>query len=182
MKIAICLPTNRGLRPKTLESLLKLIAHSKLEYEVLISTKGFNTAENRTWLAAQAVKRNCTHTFWVDDDMIYPEDTLERLLAHDKDIVGAKYANRRGDGEVIEYFGDPLTGMFKCKALGGGCVLVRSDVFRKIKQPWFWYVINPNGAIIMSNDWYFCKKARESGYDIWCDSALKVGHISEHEY
>lgn len=182
-KIAIGLPTNRGLKPKCFQSLLELIAYKPYNYHIIVSTEGFNTAENRTWLTAQAVKAGCTHIFCVDDDMIYEKDTLEKLLAHDKDIVGAKYANRRGDGDVIEYLDEGMGGnLIKVKALGGGCVLIKADVLRKIPQPWFWYKILPTGAVSMSHDWYFCEKAREAGYDIWCDPRISPKHISEKEF
>ena len=184
IKIAIALPTNRGLKPKTLQSLLELVAYKPYNYEIIIGTEGFNTAENRTWLVAQASKAQCTHIFCVDDDMIYEKDTLEKLLSHDKDIVGAKYANRRGTGEVVEYLDDSHTNLklIKVKALGGGCVLIKMDVFTKVSQPWFWYKIAPTGAVSMSHDWFFCEKAREAGYRIYCDISIKPGHIATKEY
>lgn len=182
-KIGIALPTNRGLKPKTLQSLLELIVYRPYAYEILISTEGFTTAENRTWLTAQLIKKGCTHIFFVDDDMIYEENTLEKLLSHDKDIVGAKYANRRGDGDVIEYFDEPIEGdLVKVKSLGGGCVLIKSEVFKKIPQPWFWYKIAPSGAVTMSHDWYFCEKARENSFDVWCDMSISPLHIGEKQF
>ena len=186
LKIGIGLPTNRGIKPKTLQSILELIAHNSYDYSILVSTEGFNTAENRTWLTAKLAKEGCTHILFLDDDMIYPPDALERLLSHDKDIVGAKYHNRRGGekgGEVIEYLENRSdTELFECIALGGGLLLVKSEVFRKVPQPWFWYKIAPSGMVMMSNDWFFCEKARESDYKIWCDPTIKPGHIGLKEY
>lgn len=182
-KICLALPTNRGLKPRTLQSLLELVAYKQYDYHILISQKGFNTAENRTWLTAQAGKAGCTHIFFVDDDMVYEKDTLEKLLSHDKDIVGARYANRRGEGVVIEYLdGERNDDFFECAALGGGCVLVKMDVFRKVQQPWFWYKIADNGMVTMSHDWYFCEKAREYGYKVWCDATIRPGHIGLKEF
>lgn len=185
-KICIALPTNRGLRPKCLQSVLEMLAYKSYDYHILVSTEGFTTAENRTWLTAQAVKAQCTHILFLDDDMVYEPDSLERLLAHDKEIVGAKYHNRRGGengGEVIEYLDEKSdTDLFKCNALGGGLLLVKTGVFIKTPQPWFWYKINESGMVTMSNDWFFCEKARESGYEIWCDPTLKPGHIGKKEY
>lgn len=182
-KIGIALPTNRGLKPKCLQSVLEMLAYKPYDYEILVSTEGFTTAENRTWLTAQLVKKGCTHILFLDDDMVYERDTLERLLRHDKDLVGAKYANRRGDGEVVEYLEDKnALNLFKVKALGGGCVLIKAEVFHKVEQPWFWYEILPSGAVSMSNDWYFCKKATEAGYDIWCDPTLMPGHLGEKTF
>lgn len=181
VKLALLLPTNRGLKAKTLQSLLELVAHTPVQI-VLISTEGFTTAENRTWLAVQAIKQGATHLFFVDDDMVYEKDTLEKLLKHDVDIVGAKYANRRGAGEVIEYLETPDSSFFKVKALGGGCVLIKSAVFTKIPQPWFGYKTLPTGAVSMSHDWFFCEKAREAGFDIWCDGTIRPGHIATKQF
>lgn len=183
IKIAVAMPTNRGLKPKTLQSLLELVAYKAYNYEIIIGTEGFNTAENRTWLVAQASKAGCTHIFCVDDDMVYEKDTLEKLLSHDRDIVGARYANRRGTGEVVEYLdGAEQATLQEVKALGGGCVLIKMDVFTKVSQPWFWYKIAPTGAVTMSHDWYFCEKAREAGYKVYCDMTIMPGHISKKEF
>jgi len=177
MDTIIAIPTNRGIKPQTLQSLLGLRGYQ----DVLVSSEGFNTAENRTWLAAQAIKKGAKYIFWADDDMIYEPDTIERLRAHDKDIVGAKYPNRRGDGEVVEY-GDETGDLIRVKALGGGCVLTKAEVFYKIPQPWFWYKINEHGAVTMSHDWWFSERAREHGYEVWCDTTLKPGHIGKKEF
>ena len=189
IKIAVAMPTNRGLKPKTLQSLLELVAYKAYNYEIIIGTEGFNTAENRTWLVAQASKAGCTHIFCVDDDMVYEKDTLEKLLSHDKDIVGARYANRRGTGEVVEYLTEDQTltdgkddDLIMVNALGGGCVLIKMDVFTKVSQPWFWYKIAPTGAVTMSHDWYFCEKARDAGYKVWCDLSIMPGHIGKKEF
>lgn len=179
LKIAVGLPTNRLIKPKTALSVLKLVAHLKLDYHFLVSTKGYNTSENRNYIAAQAVKNDCTHLFFVDDDMILPEDTLDRLLAHDKDIVGAIYKTKyETQAEVIEYLNDERpTELFKCGALGTGCLLIKTEVFKNLPQPWFKYEWNPNGSVKRSHDWIFCEDARNQGYDIWADPTLEVGHL-----
>ena len=182
--IALLLPTNRGLKTKTLQSLLEMVALTPVE-TVIIGTEGFTTAENRTWLTVQAIQAGATHLLFVDDDMVYAKDTIEKLMEANVDIVGAKYANRRGTGEVIEYLGDstiPVDTRYKVKALGGGCVLIKADVFKKVPQPWFGYKTLPTGAVSMSHDWFFCEKAREVGYDIWCHSEVKPGHIAIKEF
>ncbi len=183
-KIAIGIPTNRLLKPKMALSLLRLIAHSKHEYEPIVSERGYNTSENRNWLAAQAVKRGCTHLFFVDDDMIFPEDTLDKLLAHDKDIVGAVYNTKYEEQvPVVEYLDDQRpTELFKCGAIGTGCLLIKTDVFRKVPQIWFNYEWNDNGSVKMSHDWYFCHKARECGFEIWANPNLEIKHIGLYEY
>ena len=56
---------------------------------------------------AQAYKEKCTHILFSDDDMEYPPDTLQKLLAHDKDLIGTLYNIRRlPPAYVIEYEGE----------------------------------------------------------------------------
>ena len=164
---------------------MQLVFYSKHDYSFLISTKGFNTAENRNYIAAQAIKNGSDYLLLTDDDMIFEPEVLDRLLAHNKDIVGAIYNTRRGEisSPIIEYFDEKRpTELFKCGALGGGLLLIKTKVFLKIKQPWFGYEWYDNGMVKMSNDWWFCYEARRAGYDIWADSRLEVKHIGDYEY
>lgn len=196
MKIAIGLPTNRSVKPKMMESLLKMVTHSKYNYHFIISNKGYTTAENRNYIMAQALKNNCSHILLTDDDMIFEQDSLDRLLAHKKHIVGGTYNVRRTpeevgnvDRKVIDYFrdeeGSPITKddeIFKCKALGGGLLLIDLSIIPKMKTPLFWYEVHEVGMITMSNDWWFCREARRVGYNVWCDPTLKIKHIGDYEY
>lgn len=184
MKIAIGIPTNRLIKPKTAQSLLDLVANCKHDYKILVSTRGFNTSENRNWIATQAVNSGCDYLFFVDDDMILPPDTLDRLLAHNKEIVGGVYKTKyEVQADVCEYFDDERPqGVFKVKALGTGCLLIKAEVFRKLPQPWFKYEWNDNGSVRRSHDWIFCEDARNAGIDVWADNTLEIKHIGKKTY
>lgn len=184
IKVALGLPTNRLVKPKTAKSLLDLVNQTKHEYKIIVSIRGYNTAENRNYISAQAVNAGCDYIFMVDDDMIYEPDTLEKLLAHKKDIIGGMYFTKyEKQAPVIEYLDDERPeALFECGSLGGGLMLIKCDVFKKISQPWYGYVWNDNGSIKESNDWYFCHKAKDSGFKIWCDPEVKAKHIGQHEF
>ena len=186
MKIAIGLPTNRLIKPKTAQSLLELVNQTKHNLEIIVSTKGYNCAENRNYIATQAVKRECTHLFHVDDDMIYEPDTLDRLLEHDKDIVGGLYKTKYPEWQdyVIEHLhdGNIQDQLFECAALGTGLLLVKTDVYKQSPQPWYGYVWYDNGMVKESVDWTFCKNARNTGFKVWCDPNVKAKHIGQYEY
>lgn len=184
MKIALGIPTNRLIKPKTALSLLRLAAHSKHDYTFIVSTRGYNTSENRNYIAAQAIKNGCDYLLFVDDDMIFPPDTLDRLLAHDKDIVGGIYMTKyEVQAPVIEYL-DPTrpSELFKCGAIGTGCLLIKTEVFKKVPQIWFEYEWHPNGMVKTSHDWLFCHKAGRHGFDIWADPTIPVKHIGQYEF
>lgn len=182
-KIAVGIPTNRLIKSKTAQSLLRLVNYSNFDYEIIISTRGYNTSENRNYIAAKAVNSGCTHLFFVDDDMILPKNTLEVLLKHDKDIVGAVYKTKYEiQADVCEYFDEKREDFMKVKALGTGCLLIKTDVFKNLPQPWFKYEWNDNGSVKRSHDWIFCEDALNNGYDIWADRTLEVKHIGQKEY
>lgn len=183
MKIAIGIPTNRKINAKTAESVLRLLAHSKLDFHIIVSTRGYNTSENRNFITHETLVKGCTHLFFVDDDMVLPEDTLIRLLARDKDIVGGVYKTKyEVQADVCEYFDEKRDDFMKVKALGTGCLLIKTEVFKKLPMPWFKYEWLPNGFIKRSHDWIFCEDARNAGYDIWADRTLELGHIGQKIY
>jgi hypothetical protein len=181
LKIAIGIPTNRLIKSKTAQSVMNLVAYTKnVEFEILVSTRGYNTSENRNWIAAKAVNSGCDYLFFVDDDMILPKDTLERLLEASKDIIGGVYLTKY---EVQDYVYELLPGtqpdkdIFEVAAIGTGAMLIKCDVFRKLPQPWFKYEWNQNGSVKRSHDWIFCEDARNAGYKVWAEPRLEIGHI-----
>lgn len=123
---------------------------------------------------------------WIDSDMVFPDDALLRLLAHDKDIVGANYRTRQppysfagwyldgGDGQVL----DP--GLHRMSHLPAGLMLVKFDIYRKLAAPWY---RAPQAKGEDRDEVYFCNRARKAGYEIWCDHDLtkQVVHIGEQQ-
>jgi len=123
--------------------------------------------------AAQIMK--ATHLMFFDTDMIFPADTLSRLLAHDKDIVGATYSKRAPpfhslavteEGEHIHI----TSGLRRVQLLPTGCMLIRTSVFNILAKPYFNLV--SEGDQLRGEDYYFCEKARAAGLEIWCDGDL----------
>ena len=125
-----------------------------------------------------------THILFVDSDVLPRSSTLERLLKADKDIItgvypattksGLAWSVSKGDGliEVGQLPHDP----FKVEYCGFGVVLVKFKVFEKLQWPYWKNEFKP-GGIVKGEDVYFCDKAREAGYDIWCDPKVKCNHI-----
>lgn len=126
------------------------------------------TAAARNCSAAKAVGEGFTHLLFLDMDMTFHPQTVKRLLKHDVDIVSGMYRARRGDPSPFFAFNfDAVTGvpkslgcidmtgpeLLKVDGLPTGCLLIKSDVFRKLDeqaftngdkgpaagQPYFWY-------------------------------------------
>ena len=158
------------------------------KYEVLyISGADVAIARNNLAEAARG-----EYIFWVDDDVLPPPDTIKKLYAHDKDIVSGLYFSRqpphypqihmfddkdcRFASSVVDYERNALIEIDAC---GAGCMLIKRKVFDKIKKPYFNYVPATETEPKMGEDYYFCKKVKEAGMKVYCDTSVICKHIGE---
>jgi hypothetical protein len=151
---------------------------------------GQSPARNRNIIIRQALDIDCTHILFLDDDVICPPDILPRLLAHNKDIVTGLYLMRNHPHFPIAFDFADETGkarhlimdnyrnqnLVEIVATGLGCVLIRTDVFRAMKEPWI--RIGELESDMWCDDLGFYKRARELGYKLWLDTTIHVGHIA----
>ena len=173
MSVLIGLPTTGLVKSMTAYDLFSLGQHTKAVLEVINSC---NVPKNRNFLAKLAVSGNYSHLLSIDSDMRFPPDTLERLLARDKDIIGVPYYKRQLPLEPtylpVSQESDDL---YECVHMGTGMLLIKTEVFKKLPQPWFDYVD-------MGSDRHFCRLARQHGYKVWADPTIKINHIGDYEY
>lgn len=105
---------------------------------------------------------------FVEHDMIFPPNGLDRLLAHNLDCVGATYRKRSYPFDLID-FGLPLsppiqnpraTGVHEWQYMPCGFLLTRTDVFRALKCPWFWDTPGTKHTGFETQDCNFSRYAR----------------------
>lgn len=157
----------------------------------LIGAPSDNAAAGRNFIIKEALKIPAmTHIFFLDADTWPPADTLERLLAHDRDIVaGATWmfsdrklkwsVSRQGDGKgFYKWLGAgelPKSGLFRALAVGGSTILIKRKVFEKLGWPWYKKEYFKDGTRTTS-DVYFCNKVKAAGFEIWCDPSVRCDH------
>lgn len=204
MKVTLAICTNRGVRPKTVESLLKLVAYDKqTDFHIILAERGYTVAENRNYSVIQAQRNGSDYLAFWDDDMIFPENTLEKLLALKKDIVGVNSYSRclplsstvglmDKDGNYKHPNKYPSWEMkipdepFQAFFVGCGICLIDMKVFEKLKKPYFAFETYKTGELkgMISNgeDGVFCREARKAGFEVWVDPTIGVGHLGEFEF
>ncbi len=151
--------------------------------------------ENANNLVELAKGKKASHIFFVEHDMAFEPDTLQKLLDLDKDVVAASYSGRKLPREPLVYQQNPdnkeLYRMnydiwpdkpFKCYGVPTGCTLVKMGVFEKIKKPYFFFEYTEEGKMKMSQDIYFSKKVNEAGLEVWCHPTLNVIHCGDFDY
>ena len=188
MKIAICIPVASDgiIKAKTSLAIMNVIKKAK-DYEVIPMFQfGAYVFENRQEMVFFAQLQKCSHIFFVDYDMIFDPEILNILLSRNKDIIGVNYMMRKLPPRTTVLADEKekitLDRLFKCHGIGMGVALIKMSVFDKISPPWFHFDFDERGRISVSEDYYFCNKARQEGYDIWVDPTIKVGHLGDYIY
>jgi len=152
---------------------------------------GAPTPVARNKLVKMAQESRASHIFFIDSDNVLPAGTLDQLLSYDLDIVGAWYVRKLRPFtpvvlEEVDTKGDkrpyhpiwPERKLQKVDGLGCGAMLIKMEVFNKVERPYFDYRFTDDPIFYTSEDIYFCQKAIEAGYDVWCDGTLMLGHIT----
>jgi hypothetical protein len=126
----------------------------------------------------------------IDTDMKFPPYGITRLIERDKDIIGGFYVRKTSDHRPLifefnedtnfeEIFEFPRDKPFQVDGVATGFLLVKKSVFQKFASE----NIAPFDCVPalsgrpLGEDLSFCKKARQLGFEIWCDPTIPLGHI-----
>lgn len=140
------------------------------------------------------LQSDCTHIFFIDSDVIPPNDGLDLLLEADVDVISGCYpsvwydgkkremsqrnnvfAEVREDGELVEAKGK---GVQKIHSAGAGCLLIKRHVIEQtVDAPHFMFEYNSAGIMIVGEDVYFCNKVRDAKVDIYAHFGVQCNHV-----
>lgn len=153
----------------------------------IVNAKSSLVMIGRNQIVEAARLAKATHLLFLDSDLVFPPDTLARLLAHDKDIVGGLYVQRVPPHHPLGMTFDGqhamvTAGLQRMKIMPTGCLLLRLSIFNQLPKPWF--NTQSVGEKILGEDYYFCERAHEAGFEIWCDGDLsqEIAHIGQKNY
>lgn len=191
--ILIAIPINKYIEPGTFKSIYDLIIPDgyRTEFQFFF---GYQIDQIRNLISEWAKRYD--YLFAVDSDIILPRDALKRLIEADKDIATGMYIQRIPGTQTLEVYGIndhggmyniPFSlldkkGLVEVAACGFGCCLVKGEVFRKLPYPHFYYKSAINHKDTVSEDVYFCSKARQHGFRVWVDTDLRCDHIGGYTY
>lgn len=160
----------------------------------------------RNAIVEGALQTACDYLLFIDDDHVLDAEGtsgfdasgnsvgssgyafVDKLISHmeaDKSIgiCGVVYYHRGAqcrpvlmkEGKDGGYFwmrDDEITGELQEVAVqGGGCMLLRLSMFDRIKAPWF------EPEFDLGTDIQICKKARDAGFKVCCDTSIHIGHV-----
>lgn len=186
--ILIAVPTNKYIEPETFKSIYDLEVPegyiTKFQFFY-----GYQIDQIRNLIADWA--QHYDYLFSVDSDITFASDTLKKLLSHDKDVVSGLYIQRKPGEHILELYrgrqnipyGDIKgLGLVEVDGCGFGCVLVKSEVIRKIGYPQFKYISALDHKDTQSEDTFFCMRAKQLGFKVWADTSILCDHIGTTKF
>ena len=192
-KILIAVPCMDQVPAQFAQSLATL---TKVDICVVAFQIGSLIYTSRENLAAEAIRRGADYVFWLDSDMIFAPDTLQRMLADieqagDGAIITGLYFRRvapftptlfetlkiENDVSTWTDFKEIPEEKFEVEGCGFGCVLTPTECFMDIlaKDE---HLFTPIAGV--GEDLSFCWRARQAGWKIICDPAIELGHVGHH--
>lgn len=167
MSVCLVMPVHSEVEEKTKACLRGLFVHSAA------CVKGFTDvviARQRAIL--KALESDASHLLLCDSDMWgFSNETIEKLLKADKDIISADYPNRHKEGwhSVHEYGPDDTL-----KKMAMGFCLIKREVFENVKE-WFPRCYDDKG-FILSEVASFSYAAKNAGYELHIAKDIILGH------
>jgi hypothetical protein len=161
----------------------------------------------RNQMATDALAQGFHELMWIDADVVFDPDDVERLRVHDLPLVCGLYAKKSrrqfacaflpGAREVL--FG-PNGGVTEVLYCGFGFVLSRRPVYEAMQRqlhlpvcnrrfrsplvPYFAPLVVGEGeeAWYLGEDYAFCERARRCGFRVLADLTVRLWHVGTYRF
>jgi hypothetical protein len=147
----------------------------------------------------RAIESGADWLFFLDSDVIAPDDAIHKLMAHNRPVVSGMYCRRSEpigvpvaikNGTWLNNFrlGDTV----EVDLVGAGCLLIHRELLQKIPpqrhgKHWFDWRVDLKGVPGMgegdclSEDFTFCSWCRKHGVPILLDTSIVCKHVGYSE-
>jgi hypothetical protein len=161
--------------------------------------------QGRNQMATDALLDGFEETMWIDADVDFHPDSIDRLRSHRLPVVAGIYPqkNKRalashvmpGSPKIV--FGKE-GGLVEILYAGAGFLHVRREVYMAIQErlpvcnerfripliPFFHPMLHQceDGHWYLAEDYAFCERARQCGFKIMADTTIRLWHIGSQAY
>jgi hypothetical protein len=161
----------------------------------------------RSQMATDALAQGLDELVWIDSDVAFNPDDVDRLRAHGLPFVCGIYPKKScrefacaflpGTKQVRFGTGGGLAEILYC---GFGFVYTRREVYEAIREmlklpvcnqrfgsllvPYFapLAVRDGDGAWYLSEDYAFCERARQAGFQVMADTSIRLWHVGSYRF
>lgn len=199
-KVVIMLPIHRHMEDLTWEKLLATIKSSEhdIGYYKKIGDSLISRARNELGRLFLNSKEKYDYLMFIDDDITWDanQKPIDKLIASNKDIIAGVYPVRDGSFRPAirtkkiqslvnkgKYNGEKVNvvrnKVYEVVYASTGFMLISrkclESIYDKYKFPFAPF--GDENDEYLSEDWAFCKRARDLNFKVWVDTTIKLGHI-----
>lgn len=195
MRTLVAIPCMDMVHTIFLKSLIGLRRVGDVVYSISASSLIYDA---RNGIAKQAVIENFDRVLWLDSDMDFEPDLMQRLSARldeGREFVTGLYFTRKApikpnifescgyfhDEEkqevtplAVNYWEYPKDDIFPIAACGFGGCMMTTDLIKRVGEE-FGMPFSP--ILGFGEDLSFCTRAKQVGAELYCDSSIKMGHV-----
>jgi len=199
---------NQGwIRPELVKILLELSRQGGYRLAVTFPADK-PISNNRNKIVRNFLSTDFDYLMMIDGDNIPPSNILA-LADFEKDIIGGlcfaqRYDNKRPvyiplilnrtkDEKTLEKYSESqrkyrytpvelngTEGLMEVDAIGTGCIIMSRKVLEEPTMEYpFKNLYDENGEKLIGLDLYFCRRAKELGYKVYCHTDYPIGHWSD---
>ena len=164
----------------------------------------------RNLIAKDFLDSDCTDLMFIDSDINFNAGDIFRLMAWNIDpkkgiVAGIPVARKKGktyistlDTDEEENIFMNHMGLVRAKRVATAFMLIRREVFEKMYEAhpeWRYHDEKKIGDEMIAffdfalkdgnyigEDFLFCDRARELGFEVWIDPTIKLGHVGVEEF
>ena len=163
----------------------------------------------RNLLAQDMLDSDCTDLMFIDSDINFEAADVFRLMAWTSDpkkgivagVPRTRSTTKTYIGTLDKDEDGELTmngmGLVRAKRVATAFMMVRRDVFETLDTAhpeWRYYDERSERTVpcmfdfmktdegYIGEDYLFCDRAREHGFEVWVDPTIKLGHMGVQEY
>jgi hypothetical protein len=205
INVAICTPSIGQMKTRYTTSLMRMLLHYQktpvlgreedearfLSYHVI---EGSMVGSAREEMVDDVLKmEQTTHLLFIDEDMGFRQDCLNKLLARQQPFVSANYrmkippcyftARKADDSDWLPTNADSFS-LEEALFTGFGFSLIERQVLEAIKKPRFSNVYYDKYGTYSTEDKTFCALAKEAGFPVHVDHDVSklVYHVGSYSY
>lgn len=155
----------------------------------------------RNEMTCSFLQTDHTHMMWLDADIEFESEHVAKVWNMDADIGVGVYAMKKPDkqwfaawkdGALVKYL-DQYKEPIEVDYAGTGFMMIRRNVIETLAEKSESYE-GPNGRVpalymtpihndgFESEDYHFCRKAREAGFKIMMDASVRLKHWGQFAY
>jgi len=185
MKLLIAVPCMDYLDVafvRSLTALVQKLTRDGVDFELRLRD-GSLVYCARDDLSFEAFHEGFTHVLWLDSDIVFDDDIFDRLYKTGKSFVsGVCRSRRRSFGYCVYRNLEPAEKhtsikdrLFMIDGCGFAAVLIETKILKDVWDANNETCFTPTQDF--GEDLQFCFRARKLGYRIYCEPAVKCGHV-----